>query len=146
VARAHAVRRELVIAPDVLVVAEATGRTVEEVAEAAFAVGALLRLDWIDAELERVRTTTRMERWALQAVREDAQRARRDLTRRVLEAAAGERDPEEAVARFPEEAVEGVRRLQAFLRTLGRDGEPDLAGLTLAVRQLRALADRPPVG
>jgi glutamate dehydrogenase len=33
----------------------------------------------------------------------------------------------------------GVGRLEAFLRTLAREGDPDLAGLTLAVRQLRAL-------
>ncbi len=32
------------------------------------------------------------------------------------------------------------RRLEAFLRSLSREGEPDLAGLTLAVRQLRSLA------
>jgi glutamate dehydrogenase len=32
------------------------------------------------------------------------------------------------------------RRLENFLRSLSREGEPDLAGLTIAVRQLRALA------
>jgi glutamate dehydrogenase len=29
--------------------------------------------------------------------------------------------------------------LTAFLRALSREGEPDIAGLTLAVRQLRAI-------
>ena len=31
------------------------------------------------------------------------------------------------------------RRFTSFLRSLSREGDPDLAGLTLAVRQLRAL-------
>ena len=51
---------------------------------------------------------------------------------------------EAAVERFEADDEEGVRRLHAFLRTLGRDGEPDLAGLTLAVRQLHALAAEAP--
>ena len=33
-----------------------------------------------------------------------------------------------------------TRRFTAFLRSVSREGDPDLAGLTLAVRQLRALA------
>jgi glutamate dehydrogenase len=32
-----------------------------------------------------------------------------------------------------------VRRLNVLLRALAREGDPDLAGLTLAVRQLRAV-------
>ena len=36
---------------------------------------------------------------------------------------------------------EECRRLEAFMRTLSREGETDLAGLALAVRQLRELAE-----
>ena len=48
------------------------------------------------------------------------------------------------VQAFLAERGDARRRLEAFLRSLSREGEPDLAGLTLAVRQLRSLvANRP---
>jgi glutamate dehydrogenase len=133
-ARAHALRPELRYAPDMVSVAVATERPIEEVAEVFFAVGAELRLDWIEGELERIPAPTRMQRWALQAVREDAAQMRGELARAVLAEADG--DVEAYVA--GREA--GMRRFTAFLRSLSREGDPDLAGLTLAVRQLRALA------
>jgi glutamate dehydrogenase len=40
---------------------------------------------------------------------------------------------------FLAERGEQVARLTSFLRSLGREGDPDLAGLTLAVRQLRSV-------
>ena len=47
--------------------------------------------------------------------------------------------PQEAVEAYLAERGDARRRFTAFLRSLSREGEPDLAGLTLAVRQLRAL-------
>jgi glutamate dehydrogenase len=93
----------------------------------------------MERELDRVRSTTRMQRWALQAVREDAFHARREVTEHALLAADG-LAPEAAVERFLEEQTEPVRRLDSLQRALGREGDPDLAGLTLVVRGLRALA------
>ena len=87
-ARAHALRPEQRYAPDMVWVAGATGRPIEEVAEVFFEVGAELRLDWMESELERVPATTRMQRWALQAVREDAAQVRRELAGGVLAEAA----------------------------------------------------------
>jgi glutamate dehydrogenase len=139
-ARAHALRPELRYAPDMVWVAGATGQPIEHVAEVFFAVGAELRLDWIEGELERIPAPTRMQRWALQAVREDAAQVRRELAGSVL-AEAGDGSATEAVEAFLGERGDAVRRFTAFLRSLSREGEPDLAGLTLAVRQLRAIAD-----
>ena len=137
-ARAHALRPEQRYAPDMVWVAGATGRPIEEVAEVFFAVGAELRLDWIESELERVPAPSRMQRWALQAVREDAAQVRRELAGGVLAESPGG-SPQEAVEAYLAERGDARRRLTAFLRSLSREGEPDLAGLTLAVRQLRAL-------
>ncbi|MGH2945860.1 MAG: NAD-glutamate dehydrogenase [Solirubrobacteraceae bacterium] len=137
-ARAHALGPELVQAPDMVDVASATGRSIEEVARVFFAIGAELRLDWMERELARVRSATRMQRWALQAVREDAAQARRELAECALREAAGV-EPDDAVARFLEARSGPAARLEAFLRALSREGEPDLAGLTLAVRQLRVI-------
>ena len=44
-----------------------------------------------------------------------------------------------AVEQFLHEHAGQAGRLDTFLRALAREGEPDLAGLTLAVRQLRAV-------
>jgi glutamate dehydrogenase len=114
-------------------VAGVSGRPIEDVARVFFEVGELLRLDWVQAELERIPATSRMQRWALQAVREDAFQVRRELAGAVLAEADGD------VARFLEDRADRVARLNAFLRSLAREGDPDLAGLTLAVRQLRSI-------
>jgi glutamate dehydrogenase len=137
-ARAHALRTELAHAPDMVQVAAATGRPIEDVARVFFAVGAELRLDWMEAELDQLPAASRMQRWALQAVREDAFRARRELAAGALAEADG-RSPEDAVEHFLAERADQARRVHAFLRSLAREGEPDLAGLTLAVRQLRGM-------
>jgi glutamate dehydrogenase len=134
-ARAHAVRPELVHAPDMVSVAGWTQRPIDEVARVFFDVGERLRLDWMQEELNRIPATSRMQRWALQAVREDAFQVRRELAAAVLSEAGGDLD------KFLEDRAGRVARLTAFLRSLAREGDPDLAGLTLAVRQLRAIVD-----
>ena len=64
-------------------------RSIEDVARVFFALGGELRLDWMERELARVRSATRMQRWALQAVREDAFKARRELAECALRESAG---------------------------------------------------------
>jgi glutamate dehydrogenase len=140
IARAHALRAELVHAPDVVAVAASTERSVEDVARVFIAIGAELRLDWMERELARVRSSTRMQRWALQALREDAWRARRDLAECALRESAGA-EPLVAAERFLHDRAAQAGRLESFLRALAREGESDLAGLSLAVRQLAALVD-----
>ena len=137
-ARSHALRPELAHAPDVVRVARRTGRSVEDVTRVFFSVGGELRLDWLEAEVDRVHTTTRMQRWALQALREDALQARRELAEQALLESDGA-PPDELVERFLETHEQPARRLEGFLRALAREGDPDFAGLSLAVRQLRGL-------
>jgi glutamate dehydrogenase len=137
-ARAHALRPELVHAPDVARVARRTERSIEDVTRVFFAVGERLRLDWLEHEIDRVRSATRMQRWALQAVRDDVLYVRRELAEEALLEAPGA-DPQDAVQRFLDGREQTARRLETFMRTLAREGDPDLAGLSLAVRQLRGL-------
>jgi glutamate dehydrogenase len=80
-----------------------------------------------------------MQRWALQAVREDAIQARREVAEQALLEGDG-LDPDAVVERFLDAHEGPARRLEGFLRALAREGDPDLAGLSLAVRQLRSLA------
>jgi glutamate dehydrogenase len=138
IASAHALSAELAHAPDMVAVAASTGRELDDVAKVFFALGAELRLDWLETQLTELRAGSRMQRWALLAVREDATQARRELARTALDESPG-RSPAEAVERFLHTRDQATRRLAAFLRALSREGEPDLPGLTLAVRQLRAI-------
>ena len=123
-ARAHALRPELRYAPDMVLVAGASGRPIEQVAEVFFAVGAELRLDWIEGELERIPAPTRMQRWALQAVREDAAQVRRELAASVL---AGSADGSRRRGRrgLPERAprpAAPLHRVPALAEPRGRAG------------------------
>jgi glutamate dehydrogenase len=73
-------------------------------------------------------------------VREDARRVRREIAERAL-VAAPDAGPEEALLRFLAGHDEDCRRLDAFMRTLAREGTTDIAGVALAVRQLRSLPE-----
>jgi glutamate dehydrogenase len=147
-ARAHAYQRALVHAPDIIAAAEggkpgeAGGppRSVEEVAHGFFHMGEGLEIGWIERAIDGLPVGTRMQRWAMHALRDDVLRARRELVTRALQEAP-DATVEEAVDRFLAAREGGRERLRAFTRTLAGDGEADLAGLTLAVRQLRALVD-----
>ena len=139
-ATAHALRPGLVHAPAVTAVAAATGRPVEDVARVFVMVGEELPLNEVEAAFDALPAMRRMERWALQAVREDARRARRDIAEQAL-VAAPDCGPEEALALFLTSHGEECGRLNAFMRTLSREGTADMAGLALAVRQLRELAE-----
>jgi glutamate dehydrogenase len=139
-AQAHALLPRLVQGPGILAVATITSRSVADVARAFAAVGDELRIDWLEEQLEALPGGSRTQGWAVQAVREDALAARRELAERALAGHPGAA-PEEAVEAFLAEHERSVERLHAFLRSLALEGIGDLAGVTLAVRHLRTLAD-----
>jgi NAD-specific glutamate dehydrogenase len=64
---------------------------------------------------------------------------RRTLCERALETAGGA-PIDEAIEGFLASRAEAVDRLQRFLRTLGLEGVTDLSQLTVALRQIRAVA------
>jgi glutamate dehydrogenase len=139
-ANAHALRPGLVHAPAVTAVAAATGRSVADVARVFVAVGERLPLNELEDALGGLPATRRMERWALQAVREDARWARWDIAEQALATSPGA-EPLAALDSFLAAHQEECRRLNAFMRTLSREGTTDMAGLALAVRQLRSLVE-----
>jgi glutamate dehydrogenase len=138
VARRHAYQPALVYGPDIISVAQTTGREIEDVARAFFAIGEGLRLEWLERECDALPATSRIQRWAVQALRDEILSARRVLAQRALEEAP-EGGGEEAVQRFLESCAESRRRLGGVARVLAVEGDAGLAGLTVAVRHLRAL-------
>jgi glutamate dehydrogenase len=138
-ARSHAYLPALAYAPDVIAAAQAVGRTVEDAGKAFSLLEDRMQIAWVQGQLDALPVSTRVQRWALQALRDDLWRARRELAQRALSESAGE-PVEVAIEAFVSSREEAMRRLESLARTLAGEGGADLAGLTLAVRQLRALA------
>jgi glutamate dehydrogenase len=126
-------------APDVIAASQALGRSVEDVGRTFSLLEDRAGIAWIEEQLGELPVSTRLQRWALQALRDDLWRARRDLAQRALEESAGA-PVQDAVAAFVDARPDAMRRLADLARTMAGEGGADLAGLTLAVRQLRALA------
>jgi glutamate dehydrogenase len=139
IARRHALQRFLVHGPNVVSVAAETGRSVEEVTRAFFLVGDAAYIDWLEARLAEVPATTRWHRWALLAVEEDLRTARRRLAEHVLRHAEGG-PVDEGFAVFASHHEDPTKRLGRFMRSLALEEASDLAAVTVAVRQIRALA------
>jgi glutamate dehydrogenase len=139
VARRHAFQAELVHAPDIIAVSTATGRAPLEVARGFFLLGERLEIDWLEHRLDELAVSTRWRRWAKQSMEDDLLAVRRALCELVLEHAGGA-PIDEAVDAFLEAHAEQVGRVQRFVRQLAVEGVTDLAQLTVALRQMRALA------
>ncbi|MGB7805198.1 MAG: NAD-glutamate dehydrogenase [Actinomycetota bacterium] len=137
-ARRHAFQAELVHGPDIIAVAHATGRSVLEVARGFFLLGERLEIDWLESQLETMSVGTRWQRWAQQSMEDDLFNLRRQLAEVAL-AECGPLPIDEAVDKFLESRAEPLGRLQRFMRGLAVDGMSDLAQLTVALRQIRAL-------
>jgi glutamate dehydrogenase len=141
VAWAHTLTPELMQAPDILAVAEDTGRPVEEVTHAFHELAARLDIVWLLGALDELPQPTRTQRWAVQAVREDCLDALAQLARCALVGGADGAAPEQAVDAYLSERPKLSRRLAAVTASLSVEGTGDLPALMLAVRALRALAD-----
>jgi glutamate dehydrogenase len=140
VARRHAFQAELVHGPDIIAVSAATGRSVLEVARGFFLLGERLELDWLETQLEELPVSSRWQRWAQQSIEDELFAERRMLCEAVLREASGA-PIDEAVVEYMERHAEAASRLQRFMRGLVVEGVTDLAQLTVALRQVRALVD-----
>jgi len=139
IAHRHAFQRALRHAPDMIAVARATDRDVVEVARAFFGLGERLGLEWLEQEVLALPATTRVQRWAQQALLDDVLDARRVLAEKALEEFPGT-EPAAAVEAFLQAREAPLRRLSSVARALRAEGDGELAGLTLAIRHLRGLA------
>jgi glutamate dehydrogenase len=139
-ARSHVLQPFLVHGPNVADVALATGRSFDDVTRAFFLVGEATYLDWLGSRLSEVSTTTRWHRWALQALEEDLRLIRRLVAEKVLREGDAGGPVEQALAAFLERREEAMTRLGRFMRGIALEEASDLAALTVAVRQVRALS------
>jgi glutamate dehydrogenase len=137
-AQAHALAPDLAFAPDVLAVAGECGRELEDVGLAFALLGDRLRFGWLEAELDELPASQRVQRWAVQALRDDARAARRALVAGAFRLSP-DATPRAAVDALVERNRERAEHLASVMRSLSVDGA-ELAGLMVVVRELRAVA------
>ena len=135
---------------DVVDVAEATGLGVEDVASVYFALGNRLELHTLR---ERIAALERYDRWralARGALRDELYAAHRALSAEVLQTGAPELPVRERLDAWMEQSSEPVERCLQVLADIRAAGNYDLATLSVALREIRALAHsgteaRPPL-
>jgi len=138
-ARRHVFQPALVHGPNILVVAERTGRPAQDVARAFFLVGDALFIDWLEGRLGDLTAVSRWHRWAVQSMEDELLGLRSQIAEKVV-AGAGDLPIDQAVATFLESRTDVLARISRFMRELAGEEVSDLAAMTVAVRQIRALA------
>ncbi len=129
----------LYAALDMAEVASATGRPVETVARAYFAVASELNVPWLQDRIAALPAESYWQTLAKGAMRDDLSGLQKSVTANVLAAGADGEAPE-LVARWKKAnsgAVERATRLLAELRAMATT---DAAMLSVALRELRNLA------
>ncbi len=136
IARRHVFQVELVHGPNVMAVARAAVRPLEDVASAFVLAGEPLRLDWLERRLTEAPEESRWQRWGGQAIRDDLLGLRRDAAVKIL-AREDAATVEGQLERFLEEQAGALGQLDRLISTLAAQEETSLAALTIAVRQAR---------
>jgi glutamate dehydrogenase len=138
IARRHAFQPALVHGPNVIEVAKRIRRPVDDVARAFLLVGDAAFIDWLETRLEGLATPSKWYRWAALGLRDDLLSIRREIAERAL-LEGGEALADQAVATFLDRRAEELERLSRFIRTLSVEDANDVAAMTVALRQVRAL-------
>jgi glutamate dehydrogenase len=129
----------LVSSADIVRLAEAAQGDLIAVGRVYFAVGARFALDTLRAAAEQLQPGTNWQKMAITALIDDFFQHQAELTRKVLDDPAAGGDALAAwLARHPDE----IAALDALLAEMRAAPAIDLAMLTVANRQLRALAAR----
>ena len=135
----HAYQDELVHGTDIVDVSVATGRPLLEVAKAFFRAGQSFHIDWLERQLTDLPAETRWQRWARLSLAYDLMALRRQIVERIFEESP-EAEADAAVDAFISTHLEQEGRLTRLMRLMRRDGVSDTAAVTVAIRQIQALA------
>jgi len=128
---------------DIVLIGDEHERPVREVAEIYYAVGERFGLDWLRRQAGHLPRDTAWEKLAVSAVLDDVYGVQADLCSQVI--GAGQREAGAGVrlelwARHRRLSINRTDELLAELRTVGN---PDLAMLAVAIRQLKNLGTAP---
>ncbi len=126
-------------APDIVRIAEAAKRKVEEVARVYFTLGARFGFTWLRAAAEQVTAESEWQKLALAAVVDDLYVQQCQLASQVIGSANGVREAAAAVTQWERAQNHAAARVVDLLRELHSAGGADLAMLTVATREIRAM-------
>jgi glutamate dehydrogenase len=130
---------------DVIDVASATGRDLQEVAGVYFALDQHLKLDWLRERILRLPRDDRWQALARAALRDDLYAVRAALTAEVLQVGGRGQDSDELIQRGFAHNQSAVGRCLGVLRDITADDRADLATLSVALREVRGLVSSRPV-
>ena len=111
------------------------------VAKRYFALGARLGIDWLRQAASRVRTETAWQKMAVAAIVDDLAAIQGELTERVVAGGTASDEADAVIEAWMARHGSGLARLNAILAELRSMPVPEIAALTVASRELRALAD-----
>jgi glutamate dehydrogenase len=129
----------LVPALDIVEVADSAGIEVGSAAELYFALGARLDLHWLRDQVVALERETRWDAMARAALRDDVYAEQAALTAEVLRAGPDGRSPRDRVDDWLSQNQAPVERCVQVLADIRTAGTPDLARLSVAVREVRNL-------
>jgi len=127
---------------DVVEVAAALKSEADVVARLYFALGGRLEFPWLRSRIDRLAATSHWHTLAKAALRDDLASMQRQLTAVALRAAPNERDPARLAALWEAAHKNVLERFSQVLADLRTAEAPDLAMLSVAMRELRNLAAR----
>jgi glutamate dehydrogenase len=129
---------------DVIDVASATGRDLQEVAGVYFALDQHLKLDWLRERILRLSRDDRWQALARAALRDDLYAVRAALTAEVLQVGGRGQDSDELIRRGFAHNQTAVDRCLGVLGDIAADNRADLATLSVALREVRGLVSSRP--
>jgi glutamate dehydrogenase len=126
--------------PDIVRIAQATRRKPEDVARIYFALGTQVGFNWLHDAAEGLVVESEWQKLALGAVVDDLYSQQSNLTAEVLSSINGAKPDAAAVGRWMSAQDSRAHRIEELLNEFRHAGGADLAMLTVAARELRALA------
>jgi glutamate dehydrogenase len=125
---------------DLVRIARESGLGIDAVARCYFAFGARLGFDWLRETAARIPALSAWQVRAVAAIVDDLDAQQAELAARALAANAASADP---AAAYLDGRGAAVARYEALVGELRAGGAADLAALTVAGRELRALVGGP---
>ncbi len=129
----------LVPALDIVEIAGSVDLDTAWAAQVYFALGLRLELHWLREQIVALPRDTRWDAMARAALRDDVYAEQAALTAEVLRADANGRSPAESVEAWLSHNEAAVDRCLQVVSDLRLAGSPDLARLSVAVREVRQL-------
>ena len=126
---------------DIVEIAVETKRSVEEVAGVYFVVGGRLNLSWLRKQIDDLPADSHWQTLAKTGLREDVSRLQTELTSLVLKLSPELKVPDALISAWEAQNKSELERSRQLLADLQSAGKLDLSMLSVALRELRNLAN-----